>query len=891
VTHRRKLIEVALPLEAINTACRDDKNRKTGTIRNLHKWFAPMPPPAWRALLPAAIIDDPGTDAERQEVLDAISMTVSPDDHVSSEGIERLRPLLEAAGSPLVIDPFCGGGSTLVEAQRLGLPGFASDLNPVATLITRCLTYVVPEAVREPRGTESHDHLLLEGSVRAFKDDVIEAAKRIRDRAWTELGQQYPQGPNGDPVVAYRWARTVKSPDPSARGLRVPLVVDWWMSKKRGAESFVLPAADLEAGRMSYQIVTAAPGDVAPKATGGAHARCVASGSPIALKYLKEQGRRGELKVSMFALATQGQHGRAYFIPSEEQVAAAETFSAIDDGGIAPLPKAGLGFRVQPYGLDDWSDVFLPRQRRALGIFSRLVADEYRELIGAGQSLARARGIATILGLCVGKMAQLNSAETLWRTRAAAVSKAEAAFGRNDLPITWDFVETNPFGGSVGDWLQIVETSLRALDSIPLDGPTVTVEQLDARYAAARVEARGLVATDPPYFHYIGYSDLSNFFYVWLRQALFDVWPDLFSTILAPVSGELIADPARHGGDGAAAAEYFTQGFKETLVSLVSVTRDDLPMLVVYAFKQQEGGAGGGAKGWAAMLSAMVESGLSIVGTWPISGTGSSRQRVQESNALASYVVLVCRPRPSDAAIATRKEFIASLKRELPEALRLLQHGNIAPVDLAQASIGPGMGVFSRFEKVVEASGERMSVDSALSLINQALDEVLTEQESDFDPATRFAVSWFETYGMRKGPYGEAQVLATAKGTSPEAIDRQGFLRAHAGQVFLVDWRGLSPGWDPASDSTLSYWEATHHLIRAHQGDGGSEEMAAALLRRMPSLGETSRELAYRLFATCERKGWADLALPYNALVVAWPEIVRLAEAGAAAPEQITLGD
>jgi putative DNA methylase len=290
------------------------------------------------------------------------------------------------------------------------------------------------------------------------------------------------------------------------------------------------------------------------------------------------------------------------------------------------------------------------------------------------------------------------------------------------------------------------------------------------------------------------------------------------------------------------------------------------------------------------MLEGLLDAGLAVVGTWPMRTEMASRRRGLLSNALASSVVLVCRPRDEQSPVATRRDLVNALRSELPEAVRLLQQGNVAPVDLAQASIGPGMAIFSRFAKVVEASGERMAVRGALGLINQVLDEVLAEQEVDFDPATRFAIAWFESFGLDKGPYGEAQVVAQAKGTTPEALDRQGFVEARAGAVRLLPWSELPVGWDPVTDSTLTYWEVTHYLIRAHQEiAGGSESRAAELLMRVRGHGETSRELAYRLYATCERKGWSELARPYNALVVAWPEIVRLADARSRGPEQAIL--
>jgi putative DNA methylase len=400
------------------------------------------------------------------------------------------------------------------------------------------------------------------------------------------------------------------------------------------------------------------------------------------------------------------------------------------------------------------------------------------------------------------------------------------------------------------------------------------------------------VCTDPPYYDNVGYADLSDFFFVWLRRHLAGTYPDLFSTLLTPKSQELVATPYRFDGSKARAKEFFESGLGHSFELLRAAQDPSYPMCLFYAFRESETNAGGevsASTGWETMLEGLFSAGFTVTGTWPMRSEGGTRLIAMGTNALASSIVLVCRQRPEAAAVATRREFLQALRAELPGALRILQHGNIAPVDLAQAAIGPGIAVFSRYAKVVEASGEKMPVRTALGLINQVLDEVITEQESEFDPATRFAIAWFETRGLDRGRYGEAEVLAKAKGTTPETVAREGFLEAKGGKVRLLHWSDLPEGWDPTTDRRLTYWEATHYLIRAHQQEGtGSEQAATELLRRMRGYGEIARDLAYRLYVTCERKGWAELALPYNALVVAWPEITRLADAQA--PEQTTLG-
>jgi len=458
--------------------------------------------------------------------------------------------------------------------------------------------------------------------------------------------------------------------------------------------------------------------------------------------------------------------------------------------------------------------------------------------------------------------------------------------------MTWDFAEGNPFSEGTGNWLNAIDWVGSAIRSLPT-AVGGTVRQLDATRAVDGIH-QPAVSTDPPYYDNIGYADLSDFFYVWLRRSVGTMYPDLFSTLFTPKNEELVATPYRFGGSKEKAKEFFEGGLRESFVRMYQVHDSRVPLTLFYAFKQtgsDDVDSHAVSTGWETMLEGLLAGGFSITGTWPVRSERSGRTISVGTNALASSIVLVCRPRPATAPVATRREFLLALKDELPGALRLLQRGNIAPVDLAQAAIGPGMAVFSRYAKVVEASGERMAVRAALGLINQMLDEVLTEQDADFDGATRFAIAWFESHGLGKGPYGEAQVLAQAKGTTPEAIQREGFLRAAGGKVQLLDWKELPAGWDPSTDKRLTYWEATHYLIRAHQDESvGSERAASELLRRMPGYGETARELAYRLHRTCEAKKWTDLAISYNALVVAWPEITRLADAQAQAPEQASFG-
>jgi putative DNA methylase len=388
-----------------------------------------------------------------------------------------------------------------------------------------------------------------------------------------------------------------------------------------------------------------------------------------------------------------------------------------------------------------------------------------------------------------------------------------------------------------------------------------------------------LVSTDPPYYDNVPYADLSDFFYVWLRRSLRPVFPDLFATLAVPKAEELVAFAYRHNGKAGAEA-FFLDGMTQAMHRLAEQAHSAFPVTIYYAFKQSESDAidGTASTGWETFLDAVIRAGFATSGTWPVRTENDSRMRGQTSNALASSIILVCRPRAADASTATRREFVTALKAELPQALAHLQRGNIAPVDLAQAAIGPGMAVYTRYARVLDAEGKPLSVREALALINQTLDEALAEQEGDFDADSRWALTWFEQSGFTEGEYGVAEQLSKSKNTSVAGMVEAGILESRRGRVRLLRPEELPADWDPATDPRLTAWEIVHHLIRALAS--GGEAAAAALVAKLGAKAEIARELAYRLYTLCERKKRAAEALAYNGLVQSWPEIVRLAREG-----------
>jgi putative DNA methylase len=896
MTATKKIIEVALPLEAISNACRADKNRKTGTIRNIHKWFAPMPSAAWRALLFASIVDWPADSEDAEDLLQLVSDLVPEDGRPPSEDVLlRAQQVLKQSGVlPVVLDPFCGGGSTLIEALRLGLPAFGSDLNPVPVMIARMLAKYAPlVANKGPFISRSESSLIPDpGPFSGFLRDVYHYASLIQRQVAEQLNSLYPVANSGTPV-AYIWCRSVRCPNPACLAW-MPLVTSYWLATKKGGEVRVAPLPTGPGRVPEFAVEYGMPARRANPSTGTqtvnaegkpqrASFTCVTCEVGIADgEYINSQLGNGAGRVLPMVGVFECKGQRKYEALDASQTAAIGKAEQLLDEwpwrDLVPREPArgtfGSNALGRRYGFEQMKDYYVPRQLLSLIGFARAVSQVRGHAVGDGAPTDYADALATFLGLCVGRLSQASSTLVRWRWDSRnGSSKAELMFGRNDVPMTWDFAETNAFGGSVGDWMQTVETAARAVPLTAWKSQPAEVCQRSADGSFDEITpGSAFLATDPPYFDNIAYADLSDFFYIWLRRATKDVDPQLFSSLLTPKRQELTASPLKYGPDKATARREFEEGFQRVFENLGSSLNPSLPVVIVYAFKQQEVSAEGlTSTGWEAMLQAITAAGYSIVGTWPIHGTGSTRQVGLERNVLASYIVLVCRPRSGDAALTTRRAFVAELRKALPDAVRSLQSVNIAPVDLAQAAIGPGMGVFSKYARVVEADGSIMTIRAALGIISQVLDEVLSEQESDFDGDTRWALAWFEQHGMTPGLFGIAETLSRAKNTAMNGLVQAGIVRTKAGKVWLRDRSELPSNWDPAHDERLTVWEVTQHLVRALETGGEAE--AARLLKRVGYLGDVARELAYRLYAICERKKWVKDALAYNGLIVSWPAI------------------
>jgi putative DNA methylase len=959
---KKKLIEVALPLEAINKASAREKSIRHGHPSTLHLWWARRPLAAARAVVFAQMVDDPSAhpdifrtekaqEIERQRLLKVIEDLVQWENTIDEELLEKARAeiwqswraacaenvdhpcakeLFDRHKLPGFHDPFAGGGALPLEAQRLGLESYASDLNPVAVLINKAMIEIPPKFTGKPpvnpqsRAEKSLDLRQWRGA-HGLAEDVRYYGQWIRDEAQKRIGQLYPnveitaqlavERPDLKPlvgqeltVIAWIWARTVKSPNPAFANVDVPLTTTFVLSNKPGKEAYVEPVIENTGYRFTVKVGKPADEAAAKRGTksgsSGTSFLCLMSGTPMPFDFVRPEAKAGRMGMRLMAVVAEGDRRRVYLSPTSEMEAIARKAQPVD----APdteLPLKALSFRVQEYGMTRWCDLFTPRQLVTLTTLSNLV-QEARELInrearaaglpddgaalatGGNGAAAYADAVAVYLAFIVEKLTESHTTICTW----SASPKNElvvSTFRRQALPMTWDFAEANPFADSSGSINKIGEAVARVvMTTLPAANASQAL-QLDA--ASQGITQGKVVSTDPPYYNNIGYADLSDFFYVWLRRSLKPVFPDLFSTLTVPKAEELVATPHRHGSTEKAEA-FFLDGMTHAMQRLAEQAHPAFPVTIYYAFKQSESESdeegGTVSTGWETFLDAVIRAGFAITGTWPVRTEREGRSIGIGTNALASSIVIVCRRRAADAPTATRREFLTALKAELPAALAHLQRSNIAPVDLAQAAIGPGMAVYTRYEKVLDAEGKKLSVREALALINQNLDEALAEQEGDFDSDSRWALAWFEQSGFGEGDYGVAETLSKAKNTSVSGMVDARVLASSRGKVRLLRPSELPADWDPSTDRRLTAWEMVHQLIKVLEA--GGEAAAGNLVAKLGTRAEIARELAYRLYAVCERRKRAAEALSYNGLVQSWPEIARLVrEGGIARPAQAQL--
>jgi putative DNA methylase len=954
----RKLIEVALPLDAINAASVREKSIRHGHPSTLHIWWARRPLATARAVIFAQLVNDPGyqqgggfrygmnkTDAavERRRLFKIIEDLVKWENTTNEEVLERARveirrswrevcelnkdhpeadELFNPAKMPAFHDPFAGGGAIPLEAQRLGLEAYASDLNPVAVLINKAMIEIPPKfRGQAPVGPSSYGaqsgNLDLPQEwpgAMGLAEDVRRYGAWMREEAKKRIGHLYPpveitaemkgERPDLEPlfekkldVIAWLWTRTVKSPNPAFSHVDVPLISTFVLSNKKNKEAYVQPI--IRGDKYHFEVKLGAPPMNLKTGTSAGKRkafRCLISQTPIDYPYIRSEGKAGRMGQKLLAVVVSGNSGRLYLAPTPEMEAVAATAQPTWKPN-CEMPQKHRNFQPPGYGMNNLCDIFTPRQLVALTTFCDSLGEVkekvYEDAIEAGWRedprtledggtgpLAYAEAIGVYLGFGVSRMANRLSTTCVWNKIG---EKIEQVFSRQAIPMTWDFPEANVFSGSTGGWIGSLGWIPKVIEKLPLEAKG-KAEQTDA--ANQSTSNNKIVSTDPPYYDNISYADLSDFFYVWLRKSQQTFFPDLFATLAVPKAEELIAAVGRNG-NRKAAEQFFLDGMTKAMQCLATSSHQAFPVTIYYAFKQsQSRNTGTTSTGWETFLEAIIRAGFAISGTWPMRTERDFGVKTG-MNVLASSVILVCTKRPSDSSTISRRDFIREINSVLPEALDGMTRGAgadqspVAPVDLSQAIIGPGMAVFSKYAAVLEADGTPMPVRTALQLINRFL------AEDDFDADTQFCLHWFEEYGWSNGQFGVADVLARSKGTSVEGVESGGVIESGGGSVRLNKWSEYPDGWDPTSDTRNPIWETLHHLIRALKQDG--EAGAGGKLGAVKAQGEAVRQLAYRLYTLCERKGWAEDARAYNELITSWTGIESVAGTISTEPAQGTL--
>lgn len=918
----KKLIEVALPLEAINAESAREKSIRHGHPSTLHLWWARRPLAAARAVIWSSLVDDPSEHSEqfpteeeqnreRQRLFAILEELVKWENSNNPEILEAAKAeILRSTGNnpPPLLDPFAGGGAIPLEAQRLGLEAHAHDLNPVAVMINKAMIEIPPKfAGQAPVNPDARARLdAADGwtGAKGLAEDVRYYGEWMKQQAFKKIGHLYPkvkvpaaQGGGEATVIAWIWARTVKCPNPAC-GCEMPLVRSFVLSKKKGKEAWIEPI--FENGKTRYSVhhkgKPAIEGTVNRKG-----AVCACCGTPVEFPYIREQGKAGEIGNHLCAIVAEGNNSRVYLSADSEQILAAQV-SKPEEYPDAVMPYNPRDFKTPNYGMTYFSDLFTNRQITALTTFSELVSEAQKQAeadavaaglpndhiaLSEGGTGARAYGeaVGVYLSFLINKMADRGSSICSWDSSREGLRNT---FGRQAIPMVWDYAESNPFSNSSGCFNNMLEWVFKCIIEFPA-ATEGEVKQFDAQSDCGLRNI--MVSTDPPYYDNIGYADLSDFFYVWMRQALKQTYPNLFRTMLVPKAEELVATPYRFDGSVEKARDFFEDGMLHTCQQIYQYAREDVPVTIYYAYKQSDTDTGENeaktaSTGWETMLSAVIRAGFAITGTWPMRTEMSNRSIASGTNALASSIVLVCRKRPEDAPMVTRRSFIAELKRELRPALQKLQRSNIAPVDLAQSAIGPGMGVYSKYSKVLESDGTPMTVRSALQIINQELDVYFNEQDGELDQNSRFCVDLYMQNAFNDIKFGDADTLARAKNTSVAALVAKGVLYAQKGSVHLLTREELPEKVDEREETI---WLLCQQLTQA-MATGGVAACAQIVVNMFGSNAERAKDLAYRLYTVAERKGWAQEAYAYNALVIAWPEIQsRAAELQAYKPEQITL--
>ena len=892
---KKKLIETGIPLKTINEVSSREKSLRHGLPSTMHMYWARRPLATTRSILFAQLVDDPSAHLDRfpteedqnkeRKRLICLMKRLACWERINDDNLynEARKAILDSNNGvmPTVLDPFAGGGSIPLEAQRLGAKAHASDLNPLAVIINKALIEF-PSRFRDKPSVHPTAVTASDKSG-GLADDIRYYGQLLRNKAFKKVGHLYPkfkdQNGKNHTVIAWIWARTVINPNP-ANPVRVPLVRSWWLSKKKNKEAWIKPIIQ-EDGSIRYEVQHNANGpkgdDEGTVSRKGAVS--IVDGTPIDLKYIRQEGKAGRLGVSLIAIVGDSDNGRMYFSPTSSQVKAA-TVDEPTDKPLELLPEHALGFRVQAYGFKRWSDLFTNRQLITLTnladtvseIHEQVFADASASGISEGKPLdeggngarAYADALSVYLSLAVSRQANRSSSICTWDKTRETIRNV---FARQAIAMTWDFAEANPFSSKSGNFLGQVNWVAEAVETVPAT-PLCDAQQADA---ATRDYSNVVVSTDPPYYDNIGYADLSDYFYVWLRRILNGILPSVCATILTPKDQELVANPYRHGGkDGA--VHFFVKGFNHVFEHMRETARTDIPMTVYYAYKQKDDKTGT-STGWYALLDGLIHGGWEITATWPVRSELSNRMNSNNSNALASSIVLACRPRPRDAPSIPMRVFNSVLRKELTKELKTLMASGIDPVDLNQAAIGPGISVYSRYSRIREADGTDMPIQKALEVINHVIDEVMGDADSDYDPDTRFAVKWYQSYGWNQESSGMADQLSRSCGTTPDALVRSGVFDAAGGKAHLFKPEEMTGEWNPIKDDHISLWEGMIRMTGILDSNGVDTvaPMMAQLGERIPL--DDVRALGFRMFHEAEKRKDTEGAIKFNSLISMWDDL------------------
>ncbi len=804
-----------------------------------------------------------------------------------TEPTEVMRYLAEKA--PPVYDPFSGGGSIPLEAQRLGLRTIGSDLNPVAVLITKALIELPPKFANQAPVNPDADPMgfsLGRGKNRktapwrgatGLANDVRYYGRWIRTMVFQQIGEIFPKAKLLDgteaTVIAWLWARNIPCPNPAC-GMPIPLMTTFNLSNKKGNEHWAKPILDHEAKTVSFAVQNNDHGVPRNGTASGKGAMCISCDGAVPISYVREQARNGNMAEQMIAVVAEGNRKRMFLSPTREHIRAAQSGKPSWRPG-GTLPERARSISVQVYGFTRWEDLFTERQLTVLSNLGDVLSDAREKLARDGASAEYADAVSTYLALAIGRSVNAYSSFARWQNTG---DKVAGVFTNQGIPMIWDFAEVNPFSESTQHWYGQVKWIAEVIERLPSDTNAGAAYQADAATTSYNNDGP-VIATDPPYYGQVHFADSSDFFYVWLRPLLRDIYPNLFSGMQVPKAEEMIASQFRFENP----RERFEGLLGQTLTLMGEDCSPEFPSSIFYAYRQQEEEREGRiSTGWDTILSALTSSGFQIIGTWPMRTERPGRTNSLGVNALASSVVLVCRPRPENAPTATRRQFLDALEAELPSSLDHLTSGShIAPVDLAQAAIGPGIQIYSRYSRVETIDGEQVTVREALAAINRVIAEYDEQTQGNLDGETRFCLGWLRQNGYEEGLYGEAQNLARAMNVSVEELrDSHRLLTASTGSVSLLPEDEYGPN-RRAGLQEMSAWESCFRMayhLDPNREDGGGIEGAAGVARAMGSDAESVERLARILYNHYDRKDDSRRAVMFNNLVTEWQDILTRAQ-------------